>query len=363
MRLSHGIEQEWQVVHPRRLDLLPGARDILQWLGALAGPNGTRFSREAYPSQIESRVGVCRSLGELAEELESSHVALANAAHESGYLLLGCGVNPVGDPTRICFGEHHHVGIDSDAEAVAVHNMIRRFCPELIAMSGNSPLRQGRIARCKSLRLRDGPFARPAAPVRVHDLSRVRDRADGRRLFGDANVRYWDVSPFSYLKGHKRTVEIRLFDMQPDRERSVAYAALLQALALKARRESGPADGWARAGSDPHYEANRRNAIVRGLDALFEMADAGSCAVCDGQDGPAGTRRISARDRCCAMMEYVEREIDEMGAEAAVASIRRLLETGKSPADEVMAVFRPGDLRSLTRQLGIASALSVGVED
>jgi carboxylate-amine ligase len=135
------------------------------------------------------------------------------------------------------FGLHVHVGIRGGDRAVAVHNAMRRFLPELLALSASSPFVEEVESGLHS--------ARTQIFTRTFPRCGIPDAYDGWQGFEDYvaflyrtgsitehTQLWWSVRPHLAYP----TVEIRIADAQPDLSEAQALAALSYALAARCAR-------------------------------------------------------------------------------------------------------------------------------
>jgi glutamate---cysteine ligase / carboxylate-amine ligase len=129
------------------------------------------------------------------------------------------------------FALHVHVGVSSPAQAIELYNRMRAHLPLLLALSGNSPLWQGRDTGLASARTPlFQAFPRVGIPRAfrnyrewVHAVD-ILLRSDA---FADPTFLWWDVRPQPRLG----TVEIRILDAQTTIADTAALVALVQSLA------------------------------------------------------------------------------------------------------------------------------------
>jgi carboxylate-amine ligase len=112
------------------------------------------------------------------------------------------------------FGLHVHVGASSPATAIELYNRLRGHLPLLLALSGNSPLWQGRDTGLASMRTPIFQlFPRVGIPRPFRSYSDWVEAVDvllRSDAFGDPTFLWWDVRPQPRLG----TVEVRIPDVQ-----------------------------------------------------------------------------------------------------------------------------------------------------
>src|SRR5262245_40282339 len=154
------VEEEFAILDPDSLDLVDRFEDLQ------AASRGTGLEAhlvgELIASEVEVRTGRCADFGETAAKMAERRAQLHALAREQGVLLGAVGTHPWSDwkQQRIIdtphyrrnnellqyvvwrnntFGLHVHVGIKGGDRAIAVCNEMRRYLPELLALSASSP--------------------------------------------------------------------------------------------------------------------------------------------------------------------------------------------------------------------------------
>jgi carboxylate-amine ligase len=198
------------------------------------------------------------------------------------------------------FGLHVHVGIAGADRAIAVHNAMRNFLPELLALSASSPLVENVNSGLHS--------ARTEVFTRMFPRCGIPDAYDGWQGFDDYiaflyrtgsmtehTQLWWSVRPHLAYP----TIEIRISDAQPDLGEAQSLAALTYALAARSARAHDEGEPL------PDYpnrllEENMWRAIRYGLSG--ELIDF------------AAGEPLPARARLEQLIEWVAPVADEIGA-------------------------------------------------
>jgi carboxylate-amine ligase len=315
------VEEEFAILDPETLELVDRFEDLQ------AASRGTALAEhlvgELIASEVEVRTGRCADFGECAATIADRRAQLHALARDQGVLLGATGTHPWSSwkDQRIIdtphyrrnnellqyvvwrnntFGLHVHVGIRGGDRAVAVCNAMRRFLPELLALSASSPFVEDVDSGLHS--------ARTQIFTRMFPRCGIPDAYDGWRGFEDY-VRFlydtgsidehtqlwWSVRPHLAYP----TVEIRIMDAQPDLGESQSLAALAYALAARSARaldEGEPLPDL------PHrlLEENLWRAIRHGLAGELIDFDRGE--------------PVPARARLEALVEWVAPVADEIGA-------------------------------------------------
>jgi glutamate---cysteine ligase / carboxylate-amine ligase len=326
--LSLGVEEELLLVDADHR-LLPAAEQVLD---SVSGPAAGRVSSEIFAGQIELKTGVCFGVEEALAQLREARGAIAAA----GFSLMGSGLHPddrseqphlVAKPryeivrkdlgslldTPPC-GLHVHVGIPDPETAVRIANAFRLYLPLLQALSANSPYRAGADSGHASARttvVRSYPrFEVPRQFRDYADFCDVADQLIAAAGVDDYTYIWWDVRPHPRLG----TVEVRAVDVQTDAAGSAALAALIQAIAARELEEpSAPG---------PHREALEESyfqAASHGLEAKILLD----------REAPEPAPEVGRR-----VLEEVRPFARELGGEAALEGIERILREGNGADDQ-----------------------------
>jgi carboxylate-amine ligase len=197
------------------------------------------------------------------------------------------------------FGLHVHVGIAGADRAIAVHDALRAFLPELLALSASSPFVEDVVSGLHSARTQifTRMFPRCGVPDPYRDWQSFEDYIAFLYRTGSMTEHtqlWWSVRPHLAYP----TVGIRICDAQPDLGEAQSLAALAYALTVRCARaldEDEPLPDL------PHrlIEENLWRAIRFGL----------SGELLDFQRGEA----IPARQRLEELIDWVQPVADEIG--------------------------------------------------
>ncbi len=259
-----GVEEEFHLVDPIRRVLAPVAREVVAFAGRLGAELDPEFQR----TSIETATAVCRSLGEVRQQLVARRRAAAAAAAQAGAALLASGTVPMnGGPGHPVYpddryvwmahefgqvaSEHQicscqvQVGVGDPELAVGVLNRVRRWLPVLLAITASSPFWDGADTSFASYRTMlwsrwptAGPTGSFASREQYREVVAALQRTGTAR---DAGMMYFDVR----LSHRYPTVEIRVADACPRVDDAVLLAGLARALVTTAARETialGPGD-------------------------------------------------------------------------------------------------------------------------
>jgi glutamate---cysteine ligase / carboxylate-amine ligase len=278
---------------------------------------------ELIASEVEVRTGRCEDFGEAAAAMRERRSQVQGLAREIGVALGATGTHPWSrwQDQRIIdtphyrrndellryvvwrnntFGLHVHVGIAGADRAIAVHDALRNFLPELLALSASSPFVEAVNTGLHSARTEifTRMFPRCGIPDAygswqgwadyVAFLYRTRSVVEHTQI-------WWSVRPHLAFP----TIEIRICDGQPDLAEAQSLAALCYALAARcahAHDEGEPLPNL------PHrlLEENMWRAIRWGLSGELLDLERGV--------------PVPARERIAQLIEWVGPVADELGA-------------------------------------------------
>ncbi|HEV2058997.1 MAG TPA: YbdK family carboxylate-amine ligase, partial [Solirubrobacteraceae bacterium] len=279
-----GIEEELMLLDPETLDLAPRCE---QALAALDGDE--RFKPELIAAQIETVTPPRRTVADAAQVLREARGDLL-AALEGRALAAGAGVHPFtaalgelhGAPRygelaeeyasiarrQLVFGLHVHVAISGAERAVAVHDALRSYLPDLAGLAANAPFHEGRDSGLASVRPTiSAMLPRQGVPPSLGswgDFERALSWGEGAGVLPAKRRWWWELR----LHPTFGTIEVRVGDTQTTVDETAAYAAVVHALVawLAERVDAGEqlavAPTW-------RIAENRWWAARHGLDASF----------------------------------------------------------------------------------------------
>jgi carboxylate-amine ligase len=320
------VEEEFALLDPDSLELVNRFEELK---AAVAGSElDEHLVGELIASEAEIRTGRCADFGEAAARMGERRAQLQALARELGLQLGATGTHPWSrwQDQRIIdtphyrrndellryvvwrnntFGLHVHVGIRGGDRAIAVHNAVRCFLPELLALSASSPFAEDVDTGLHS--------ARTQLFTRTFPRCGIPDAYDGWRGFEDYvaflyrtgsitehTQLWWSVRPHLAYP----TVELRIMDGQPDLGEAQSLAALGYALTVRCARaldDGEPLPDVPRR----LLEENMWRAIRYGL----------SGELIDFERGES----IPARARIELLLDWVSPVADEVGAAAHLA--------------------------------------------
>src|SRR5207245_1608971 len=153
-------EEEFALLDSQTLALTNRFEDV--YGAAVQTDLGSNVVGELIASEIEVRTGRCAGFGAAAAAMQERRSQIHGVARELGIALGSTGTHPWSrwQDQRIIdtphyrrndellryvvwrnntFGLHVHVGIRGRDRAIAVHDALRNFLPELLAFSASSP--------------------------------------------------------------------------------------------------------------------------------------------------------------------------------------------------------------------------------
>jgi carboxylate-amine ligase len=317
-----GLEEEFAILDPETLELAHRYEDVKAACDedevlaeAAAG--------ELIASEVEIRTGRCENFGEAAAAMEERRAQLHPLARELQIGLGGTGTHPWSrwQDQRIIdtphyrrndeilryvvwrnntFGLHVHVGIAGADRAVAVHDALRNFLPELLALSASSPFVETVNTGLHSARTEifTRMFPRCGIPDPYGSWQGWEEYVAFLYATGSVTEHtqiWWSVRPHLAYP----TIEIRICDGQPDLAEAQSLAALGYALAARCARAYDEGENIPKL---PHrlLEENLWRATRYGLSGELLDLERGE--------------PIPARRRVEQLLDWVAPVADEIGA-------------------------------------------------
>ncbi|SDM15015.1 carboxylate-amine ligase [Nonomuraea jiangxiensis] len=359
--LTIGAEEELFVVdHKTKAPVSNGLAGFSTLLNGRSTGEIGGYDTEFQAAIVETRTGICGSLGDLHSELVALRRALADAADAEGRSVVCAGTLPIGDwravdvvpkpryhqiadhyhdvvRRRFTCGYHVHVGVDDRDRAVHVLNRVAPWLPTLLAVSASSPFFASRSTGYASYRhtLWGGfPVAGPAP--RFESYSQYQQYADMLIATGtilDAGHIYWDAR----LGTRFETVEFRIMDACPSVDDAVLVAALCRALVLTVLREIEQGKPEVRM-DQPFLRAATWHAARWGLDK--DLIDVGA------------KEAVPASTMVERFLQYIRGALEDLKDFDAVSDLmRQVSRSGNSAVRQRAILLRGGSLRDVTEQL------------
>jgi carboxylate-amine ligase len=328
--LTLAVEEEFALLDPETLELtnrfesLKEAADQTDFADHVVG--------ELIASEVEIRTGRCNGFQEAAATMQQRRSQIHALAREQQLALGATGTHPWSrwQDQRIIdtphyrrndellryvvwrnntFGLHVHVGIAGADRAIAVHDALRNFLPEVLALSASSPFVEGVNSGLHSARTEifTRMFPRCGIPDAYGSWQTWEDYVAFLYRTGSITEHtqiWWSVRPHLAYP----TVETRIADGQPDLAEAQSLAAFCYSLAARCARAHD--EGETLPGL-PHrlLEENLWRAIRWGL----------SGELLDFERGES----VPARARLEQLLDWVAPVADELGTGPYLAIAER----------------------------------------
>ncbi len=295
-----GIEEEFAILSPESLDLVPLFEQLNEAAAQRDPALASSISSELILSEIEIRSGVGADVGDALSRQRQMRAALFTLASDQGVQLGSTGAHPwadyreqlnvetehyrrVVDGLRYVarrnntFSLHVHVGIRDADRAVRVCDRLRPLLPTLLALSANSIFLEGLDSGLASVRTQifTKSFPRCGVPDAYGSWANydeyLRLLLETGSIEEDTQV-WWSVRPHLAFG----TVEVRICDAQSSAGESEALTELIVACILQAARD----DDEGRPAFDPPprlIEENLWRAIRWGVSGELIDLERGRC--------------------------------------------------------------------------------------
>jgi glutamate---cysteine ligase / carboxylate-amine ligase len=351
-----GIEEEFQIIDPETRELCSHVQQILAD-GKIVLKEHVKA--EMHQSVVELGTEICEDTAAARQQVLALRSQLAAVAARDGSKIGSAGTHPfshwmnqlitdneryetiVRDMQQIAranliFGLHVHVGIPDREEAIDVMNQARYFLPHIYALSVNSPFWLGQNTGLKAYRqMIFERFPRTGIPDAFESLSEYEDYLKllvSTNCIDNAKKIWWDIRLHPFFN----TIEFRICDAQSRVDDTIALAALMQAIVAKLhklRRQNVTFRSYPRR----LIEENRWRAARYGIDG--KLIDFGRRCEMD------------ERDLLHEMLEFIADEMEELGSQAEILHIEKILREGTG-ADRQLAVYeRTSDLKAVVDQI------------
>jgi carboxylate-amine ligase len=315
------VEEEFALLDPQTLELTDRFEEV--YAAGIETDLAPNIVGELIASEVEIRTGRCENFGEAAAAMHERREQLHMVTRELQVALGGTGAHPWSrwQDQRIIdtphyrrndellryvvwrnntFGLHVHVGITGADRAIAVHDALRNFLPELLALSASSPFVEAVNTGLHSARTEifTRMFPRCGIPDAYGSWQGWEDYVAFLYRTGSITEHtqiWWSVRPHLAYP----TIEIRICDGQPDLAEAQSLAALCYALAVRCARAFDEGETLPVL---PHrlLEENMWRAIRYGLSGELLDFERGA--------------PIPARDRIAQLHDWVAPVAEEIGA-------------------------------------------------
>ena len=258
--LTVGIEEEYALVHPETLELVPRFEELRD-AGASDAVLADSIAGELISSEIEIRSGRGEDIADARAKQQEARRRLFRLADAHGIKLGSTGTHPLSDyrEQHIIDTPHYHrvedglkyvawrnntfalqvhIGVQGADRAVRVCDRLRPVLPLLLAVSASSPFVDGRDSGLHSARTQifTKSFPRCGVPDAFGGWDAWADYVDLLVRTGsivEFTQLWWSVRPHHSFG----TVEIRICDAQSTAPEADALAELLVACVAQALRE------------------------------------------------------------------------------------------------------------------------------
>jgi glutamate---cysteine ligase / carboxylate-amine ligase len=341
--LTVGIEEEFALLDPETLELVPTFERLRDDAAANDSVLGESISGELISSEIEIRSGRSTGVADAHARQRERRRRLFALAARNDTALGSTGTHPLSDYRRQhiidtehyhrveaglkyvawrnnTFSLHVHVGIRGADRAVRVCDRLRPVLPLLLALSANSPYVDGRDSGLHTARTQTftKSFPRCGIPDAFGDWAAWAEYVDMLVRTGsivEFTQLWWSVRPHHSFG----TVEVRICDAQSTGTESDALAELIVACVAQAARE---VDAGETPPDLPHrlIEENMWRAIRHGLDGRLLDLYASPIAEFPASEALDRLRAWTGRDVRFPELNGAQRQ-------------RRMIDAGASPAE------------------------------
>ena len=355
-KLTIGIEEEYQIIHPETRELNSYIQEFLEKGRVILRD---QIKPEFLQSQVEVGSNVCNDIHEARAEFVRLRTAVCKLADEKGLRVAAASTHPfskwsdqkitagerytkheqnMADIARrmLVFGMHVHIGVSEPDLRIDVMNQARYFVPHFLALSTSSPFWHGRQTGLKSYRtiiMNDLP--RAGLPPHFSSFSEFEQFVDTliqTNCIDEPTKIWWDMRPHPKFP----TIEFRFADICTKIDEAVCLTALFQALVAKLIRLRRNNIVW-RPYRRNLITENKWRAVRHGTDGV--LIDLGS------------RKEVPFKELVLEILELVDDVVDEYDLRKDVEYVHTILEQGTS-ADRQLATFeKTGSLESVVDQV------------
>ncbi len=350
-RSTLGLEWEIALVDRESRELLNSAPQILAELAEThPATRFPHFTGELLQNTIELVSAPHRRVSEASADLRELAVIAREHAGAHGAALIGPGSHPFSrwDRQRVTeserydrfiekyrwwgrnmliWGVHMHVGVDREDRVVPLMHALLTHLPHLLALSASSPFWAGEstgYASNRTLRFQQLPTA--GLPWEVDDwagVERVLTDLSRTGIIAEPTEARWDLRPAPKWG----TIEVRFCDGASTLADIAALAALTQCLTEHYQQQADRGEPLPRL--QPWFvRENKWRAARYGLDTAVIV-------------DPEG-RQAPLRDEIATLLVRLGPVAAELGCEAELADVARMLQQGTSAERQLQVFERHG---------------------
>lgn len=324
------------LVDPESCDLV--SRVPRSLMPALKERIKEQVSPEFLQCQVEIGTRVCRSTGELRENLACLRKSVSDVAGEHGFAIIAASTHPFAEAeeqerTRkarytelakdlqavvrrlLISGMHVHVGLEDDELRIDLMAQAVYILPHLLALSTSSPFWRGQDTGLKSYRISVwDEMPRTGLPHYFESFTEYRRHVDSLVKAGiieDATKIWWDIRPSDRFP----TLEMRIADLCTTLDDTVTIAALYRCWLRMLYRLRLDNKRWRRY-SLMLIGENRWRAHRYGIDE--GLIDFGKGEV------------VPYPDLMSEILGFIQEDAQYFGCEKEVAHARNILKRGTS---------------------------------
>ncbi len=355
-KLTIGIEEEYQLIHPETRELTSYVQEFLERGRVILED---QIKPEFLQSQIEVGSKICHDIKEARRELGRLRTTVCEVAQANGLVVAAASTHPfsswktqavtekeryfkqleqMADVARrlLIFGMHVHIGIEDRELMIDVMDQARYFLPHLLALSTSSPFWHGRDTGLNSYRsIVFESLPRTGPPPAFRTWSEYKSFIDTLLRTGsieDPSRIWWDIRPHHTFP----TLEFRVCDICTRLDEAVCLASLILCIVAKLIQLRLANMSWRR--YRHHLIAENKWRAVR-YGTAGNLLDFGA------------QREVPTRRLIGELLDLVRDVAEELEVVEEVEYARTILDQGTS-ADRQRAVFRQtGDLKAVVDHL------------
>jgi carboxylate-amine ligase len=343
-KLTIGIEEEYQIIHPESRELTSYIQEFLDQ-GQVVLKD--QIKPEFLQSQVEVGSRICSNIKEARQELMRLRTSVRDLADSHGLKVAAASTHPFSSWTdqavtehdryakhleamaevarrMLVFGMHVHVGIEDRHLLIDVMHQASYFVPHLLALSTSSPFWHGRDTGLKSYRsIVFESLPRTGPPPAFRSWSEYQGFVDILVKTGsidDPTKIWWDIRP------HPRfpTLEFRMCDICTRVDEAICLAALIQGIVAKLIKLRQSNLSWRRY-RHPLISENKWRAVRYGVQG--KLIDFGK------------QQEVSVATLTEEILEMIDDVVDDLDIREETQYVHTILEGGTS-ADRQLAVFK-----------------------